>query len=146
MSHGQRRRQFAGVFDGDVVAVAQREIERRFTAAENPHVVPRVVGTYVLEPSVLGRIAEGRRVSVERETFPGLLEAGARVSGHVDAAYWRDLGTPLDLVKGSADLVRGVVAHQKEVDVAVEGLLTLLEPLMIAVLGGIIGSMIIARR
>src|SRR5207245_1717095 len=47
-------------------------------------------------------------VSVERETFPGLLESGARVSGHVDAAYWRDLGTPLDLVKGSADLVRGV--------------------------------------
>ncbi|MEF3320393.1 hypothetical protein P0P51_08425, partial [Campylobacter jejuni] len=39
---------------------------------------------------------------------PGLLESGARVSGHVDAAYWRDLGTPLDLVKGSADLVRGV--------------------------------------
>jgi mannose-1-phosphate guanylyltransferase len=47
-------------------------------------------------------------VSVERETFPGLLQSGARVSGHVDVAYWRDMGTPLDLVKGSADLVRGV--------------------------------------
>jgi mannose-1-phosphate guanylyltransferase len=45
---------------------------------------------------------------VERETFPGLLEAGARVSGHVDTAYWRDMGTPLDLVFGSADLVRGL--------------------------------------
>ena len=30
------------------------------------------------------------------------------MSGHVDVAYWRDMGTPLDLVKGSADLVRGV--------------------------------------
>ena len=47
-------------------------------------------------------------MSVERETFPGLLASGARVSGHVDNAYWRDMGTPLDLVHGSADLVRGV--------------------------------------
>jgi mannose-1-phosphate guanylyltransferase len=47
-------------------------------------------------------------VSVERETFPGLLASGARVSGHVDVAYWRDMGTPMDLVRGSADLVRGV--------------------------------------
>ena len=53
-------------------------------------------------------IPEGRPVSVERETFPGLLSPGARVSGHVDVAYWRDMGTPVDLVRGSADLVRGV--------------------------------------
>jgi mannose-1-phosphate guanylyltransferase len=30
------------------------------------------------------------------------------VSGHVDVSYWRDMGTPQDLVRGSADLVRGV--------------------------------------
>ena len=57
---------------------------------------------------MIDSIPEGRPVSVERETFPGLLAAGARVSGHVDDAYWRDMGTPLDLVHGSADLVRGV--------------------------------------
>jgi mannose-1-phosphate guanylyltransferase len=45
---------------------------------------------------------------VERDTFPGLLDAGSRVSGHVDNAYWRDMGTPGDLVHGSSDLVRGV--------------------------------------
>jgi mannose-1-phosphate guanylyltransferase len=65
-------------------------------------------GCYVFRREVIEAIPEGRPVSVERETFPGLLEAGARVFGHVDTAYWRDLGTPLDLVKGSADLVRGV--------------------------------------
>jgi len=43
-------------------------------------------------------------------TPTGLLASGARVSGHVDVAYWRDMGTPMDLVRGSADLVRGVVA------------------------------------
>jgi mannose-1-phosphate guanylyltransferase len=46
-------------------------------------------------------------VSVERETFPQLLSAGARVFGYVDSAYWRDLGTPADFVAGSADLVQG---------------------------------------
>jgi mannose-1-phosphate guanylyltransferase len=57
---------------------------------------------------VIDAIPDGRPVSVERETFPGLLAAGARVSGHVDNAYWRDMGTPADLVHGAADLVRGV--------------------------------------
>jgi mannose-1-phosphate guanylyltransferase len=65
-------------------------------------------GCYVFNREVLDTIPEGRPVSVERETFPGLLAAGRRVSGHVDATYWRDLGTPLDLVDGSADLVRGL--------------------------------------
>ena len=65
-------------------------------------------GCYVFRRSVIESIPEGRPVSVERETFPELLAAGARVSGHVDTAYWRDMGTPADLVHGSADLVRGV--------------------------------------
>jgi mannose-1-phosphate guanylyltransferase len=65
-------------------------------------------GCYVFRRSVIDSIPEGRPVSVERETFPGLLASGARVSGHVDDAYWRDMGTPADLVHGSADLVRGI--------------------------------------
>jgi mannose-1-phosphate guanylyltransferase len=65
-------------------------------------------GCYVFRRDVIDTIPAGRPVSVERETFPGLLEAGARVSGHVDSAYWRDMGTPADLVHGSADLVRGI--------------------------------------
>ena len=46
-------------------------------------------------------------MSVERNTFPGLLAGGARVWGHVDTSYWLDLGTPATFVQGSADLVRG---------------------------------------
>jgi mannose-1-phosphate guanylyltransferase len=65
-------------------------------------------GCYVFRRSVIESIPTGRPVSVERETFPGLLKAGVRVSGHVDNAYWRDMGSPSDLVHGSADLVRGV--------------------------------------
>ena len=65
-------------------------------------------GCYVFRRKVIESIPHGRPVSVERETFPELLAGGARVSGHVDAAYWRDMGTPGDLVHGSADLVRGI--------------------------------------
>jgi mannose-1-phosphate guanylyltransferase len=65
-------------------------------------------GLYAFRRSVIDTIPTGRPVSVERETFPGLLEAGALVVGHVNGGYWRDFGTPADFVAGSADLVRGI--------------------------------------
>ncbi len=67
-------------------------------------------GCYVFRRRVLDAIPTGRPVSVERETFPGLLAEGAMVLGHVEQAYWLDLGTPAALVAASADLVRGVIA------------------------------------
>ncbi|MEV5510537.1 sugar phosphate nucleotidyltransferase [Streptomyces orinoci] len=66
-------------------------------------------GCYVFRRRVIDSIPEGRPVSVERETFPGLLAAGARLHGVVDASYWLDLGRPASFVQASADLVRGVV-------------------------------------
>jgi mannose-1-phosphate guanylyltransferase len=73
----------------------------------NPQTDQINAGTYVFRRSVIDAIPAGRPVSVERETFPGLLAEGARVFGHVDTGYWRDLGTPADFVAGSADLVMG---------------------------------------
>lgn len=67
-------------------------------------------GCYVFAPGVLDRVPSGRPVSVERETFPSLLDGGARVYGHVDPAYWLDIGTPAAFVRGSRDLVLGRVA------------------------------------
>jgi mannose-1-phosphate guanylyltransferase len=66
-------------------------------------------GCYVFRRSVIETIPTGRPVSVERETFPALLEDKRLVLGHVDRAYWTDLGTPDLYVQGSADLVRGVI-------------------------------------
>jgi mannose-1-phosphate guanylyltransferase len=65
-------------------------------------------GCYVFRRSVLESIPAGRPVSVERETFPGLLAAGATVLGYVDASYWLDIGTPANFVQGCRDLVLGV--------------------------------------
>jgi len=47
---------------------------------------------------------------------------------------------------GALDTMLGKIAdfYEEEVDVAVAGLLTLLEPLMIAVLGGVVGGIVIA--
>ncbi|KAA9382048.1 NDP-sugar synthase [Microbispora cellulosiformans] len=64
-------------------------------------------GCYVFQRSVIDTIPEGRVVSVERETFPGLIAAGELVLGFADASYWLDVGTPAAFVQGSADLVLG---------------------------------------
>jgi mannose-1-phosphate guanylyltransferase len=64
-------------------------------------------GCYVFRREAIGQIPAGRRVSVERETFPSLIEAGELVMGYHEAAYWLDVGTPQAFVRGSCDLVLG---------------------------------------
>ena len=73
-------------------------------------------GCYVFKRKLIDQIPAGRPVSVERETFPGLLAEGAKVIGYVDTSYWLDLGTPLAFVKGSSDLVRGIAPSPEVVD------------------------------
>jgi mannose-1-phosphate guanylyltransferase len=64
-------------------------------------------GCYVFRRSVIDQIPAGQVVSVERETFPGLIEARAVVMGYAEDAYWLDVGTPEAFVRGSSDLVLG---------------------------------------
>lgn len=64
-------------------------------------------GCYVLEPEVLDRIETGRRVSIERETFP-LLVAEGGLYGLASEAYWLDTGTPAKFLEGSLDILRGL--------------------------------------
>jgi mannose-1-phosphate guanylyltransferase len=64
-------------------------------------------GCYVFRRDVIDQIPAGRRVSVERETFPALIEAGKLVMGYHESAYWLDVGTPQAFVRGSCDLVLG---------------------------------------
>jgi mannose-1-phosphate guanylyltransferase len=64
-------------------------------------------GCYVFRRSIIDTIPTGRPVSVERETFPALLDAGERLQGYVEGAYWIDVGTPAAYVQASCDLVRG---------------------------------------
>lgn len=63
-------------------------------------------GTYVIEPSVLDRIPDGRRVSVERETFPLLVAEGSLYAVPADS-YWLDAGTPETYLQAQIDLLDG---------------------------------------
>ena len=63
-------------------------------------------GTYVLEPSVLGRIPSGRRVNIERETFPQMVADGSLYARASDG-YWLDVGTVERYLTATADLLEG---------------------------------------
>lgn len=66
-------------------------------------------GTYVLEPTVLDRIAPGHRMSIEREVFPTLAAEGALHAEPSDG-YWLDTGTPEAYLRANLDLVDGTRA------------------------------------
>ncbi len=84
-------------------------------------------GTYVLEPSVLDRIAPDVPVNVERVTFPAMVADGTLYALDGDT-YWVDAGTPssylaanLDLVEGRRGAAEAGVHPDAEVDGAVVG-------------------------
>jgi len=66
-------------------------------------------GTYVLEPSVLARIPERLAVSIERETFPRMLEEPRRLYAKADDAYWIDIGTPEKYLQAHTDVLGGAL-------------------------------------
>lgn len=64
-------------------------------------------GIYLLEPEVLDLIPPGRKVSIEREIFPGLVGNGlhaCRLDG-----YWQDIGTPERYLAATWDILEGRV-------------------------------------
>lgn len=73
---------------------------------ENPVTNQINAGCYVFNPRIISTIPLDTVVSVERETFPQLVESGAKVFGFVENAYWLDIGTPRALLKASLDIVK----------------------------------------
>jgi mannose-1-phosphate guanylyltransferase len=63
-------------------------------------------GTYVLEASVLQRIAPTGRVSIERETFPTMVR-DRTLFARSDDSYWLDTGTPAAFLQANQDLLMG---------------------------------------
>jgi NDP-sugar pyrophosphorylase family protein len=66
-------------------------------------------GTYVLEPSVLDDVPPDLTVSIERETFPRMLEEGRRLFAHGTDDYWLDIGTPAKYLRAHLDVLAGRV-------------------------------------
>jgi mannose-1-phosphate guanylyltransferase len=84
--------QHFGVMDmvGDRI---QAFVEKPPTKEEAPSTLANA-GTYLLEPEVLDAIPEGEKVSIEKETFPQLLDEGADIFGFPFEGYWVDCGRP----------------------------------------------------
>ena len=72
---------------------------------ENPLTNQINAGCYVFNPHVISTIPLDTVVSVERETFPQLVDSRAKVFGYLENAYWLDIGTPRALLKASIDIV-----------------------------------------
>ena len=99
-------------------------------------ITARTSGNAIIEDAILvtrKSIERGETISVplkETGVFPGMVVQMISVGE----------------ATGALDTMLGKIAdfYEEEVDVAVEGLLTLLEPLMIALLGGAVGGIVIA--
>lgn len=64
-------------------------------------------GVYVLEPSVLERIPPRIKVSIERETFPRMVESRKALYGFHWPGYWLDIGTPQQYLQANLDVLAG---------------------------------------
>ena len=98
------------------------QVEAFLEKMDNPVTRWINAGCYVFTRSVINSIPRDTVISVERETFPSLIEKKSRIFGYKEAAYWLDIGTPAALFKGSSDYVDGssFIAPDAEVDASAE--------------------------
>ncbi|MCM8785892.1 MAG: NDP-sugar synthase [Candidatus Omnitrophica bacterium] len=66
-------------------------------------------GLYVFQPEVLEEIPKNNEVSIERETFPKILQEGKEMFGYIHYGYWLDVGTIEKFKKGNFDLIDGKI-------------------------------------
>lgn len=64
-------------------------------------------GIYIFEPELFNEIPSGRTVSIERETYPKLLDHGKKIAVYNKCSYWLDLGTPDKYIKAHKDILSG---------------------------------------
>jgi mannose-1-phosphate guanylyltransferase len=83
------------------------QVEAFLEKMDNPVTGWINAGCYVFTRSIINSIPRNTVISVERETFPSLIEKKSRIFGYKEAAYWLDIGTPAALFKGSSDYVDG---------------------------------------
>lgn len=64
-------------------------------------------GTYLFEREVLDLIPAGRNISIERETFPLIIEQGKGLYAFTTDDYWIDLGRPEQYLQAHRDVLTG---------------------------------------
>ncbi|MBU3718000.1 MAG: NDP-sugar synthase [Actinobacteria bacterium] len=93
-----------GVVDVDGTGLVSRFVEKPAPGTAPSNLIN--AGTYVFEPSVLRRIPTGRKVSIERETFPQIV-ADRRLYAMATDDYWVDTGRPSLYRQANLDMLDG---------------------------------------
>ncbi len=95
------------------VCVVEDGMVTRFVEKPAPGTLPGHdkinAGTYVIEPTAILKFPTGR-LSFERAVFPGILERGGSIAGHVAVGVWEDLGTPERWRQGTREALDGAVS------------------------------------
>jgi mannose-1-phosphate guanylyltransferase len=98
--------------DARAFGVVELDSENRILSfnekMENPPTNMINAGCYIFNRDVIDSIPSNTVVSVERETFPGLLGRGGKLFGFVDSGYWLDIGNPGALLRATKDLISGL--------------------------------------
>ncbi|MEY3266637.1 MAG: hypothetical protein RJA15_1083 [Actinomycetota bacterium] len=89
-----------GVVEVDDKGWVQRFVEKPQPGETSSNVVN--AGTYVLEPSVINRIPEGQRVSIERIVFPAMVADG-RLAAMATDDYWIDTALNVLALESGSD-------------------------------------------
>ena len=97
-----------GVLEYDEAGYIQAFKEKPKPGETTSHFIN--AGIYLFEPTVLQEIPTGRAVSIEKETYPLLLQKHYAMALYEEEAYWRDLGTPKDYLEFQEDLLDGKFA------------------------------------
>ena len=93
-----------GVADVDETGRVSRFVEKPAPGTAPSNLIN--AGTYIFEPSVLARIPTGRKVSIERETFPQIVADG-RLFAMATDDYWVDTGRPALYRQANLDMLDG---------------------------------------
>lgn len=90
---------------GCVPTDSQGRVTAFLEKMENPVTNQINAGCYVFNPQTIESIPLNTVVSVERESFPQLVNDHAKIFGYIENAYWLDIGTPKALLQASVDIV-----------------------------------------
>jgi len=104
-----------GVVETDETGVVRRFLEKPAPGETDSNLIN--AGSYALEPSVLDMIEPGRKVSIERDTFPRLVAQGALASLATDD-YWIDAGRPSFYLRANLDHAAGRLGADDELAIA----------------------------
>ncbi len=107
-----------GVVDQEPSGLVRRFIEKPPPGTSPSNLIN--AGTYVFEPSVIARIPDGRKVSVEREIFPALV-ADQTLWAMATNDYWIDTGQPDLYLKANLDVITRLRAEHSWAHGVAEG-------------------------